>query len=239
MHSVDIPNSSKMYFLPTTLKGGLTLQQINTTLSLVSIAENSMIEWWKTYNYIENIHDGRGYTISIVGFCTGTGDFIMVLNELKKINPNHILVKYIPAVEGRSGGNVNGLEGLVKDVTSLGIQDSDFNTAVWRIIQQLYWDPAMEFCAKKNLSSALAKYIAYDTFLNFGTLEAFEKIKLDTQVNMLSEFLTIKQKVIEHDKSLGDTKDNRVAMQRKLLMEGNLDLHLPMTVSCYKDVFNL
>ncbi|MEO8690762.1 MAG: chitosanase [Solirubrobacteraceae bacterium] len=44
-------------------------------MRLVSSAENSSLDWRSQYRYIEDIHDGRGYTAGIIGFCSGTGYF--------------------------------------------------------------------------------------------------------------------------------------------------------------------
>ncbi len=45
-------------------------------MRLVSSAENSSLDWRAQYRYIEDIHDGRGYTAGIIGFCSGTGDML-------------------------------------------------------------------------------------------------------------------------------------------------------------------
>lgn len=217
----------------------------NIILKLVSIAENSSTDWESQINYIENINDGRGYTISIVGFCTGTGDFIQVLEEIQKIDSNHPLVKFIPLVQKVDGtSSVKGLEGLPSVMKSIGINDPVFNKAMWIIIKKLYWGPALEYCRKHNLVSNLSKYITYDTYLNFGQWDYNKKYNLDNipnseEANFLKTFLDLKQKTIEADNSLGDKKNNRVDMQKKLLFEKNFNLNLPITVSCYGDTFNI
>ena len=45
-------------------------------MQLVSSAENSSLDWKAQYTYIEDIGDGRGYTAGIIGFCSGTGDML-------------------------------------------------------------------------------------------------------------------------------------------------------------------
>ena len=45
-------------------------------MKLVSSAENSSLDWKAQYKYIEDIGDGRGYTAGIIGFCSGTGDML-------------------------------------------------------------------------------------------------------------------------------------------------------------------
>ena len=51
--------STMSHNIPVDLPGGLTREQCDTILSLVSIAENSSTEWWNQYGYIEDIKDGR------------------------------------------------------------------------------------------------------------------------------------------------------------------------------------
>ncbi len=213
-------------------------------LKLVSIAENSSTDWQSQINYIENINDNRGFTVSIVGFVTKY-DFIDVLNEIQKIDSKHPLVKFIPLVQKVLGtSSVKGLEELPAAMKAIGINDTVFNEAMWRVIKRLYWGPALEYCKKHNLTSNLSKYIAYDTILNFGQWDYNKKYDLDSisnsnETTFLTTFLDYKQKTIEGDHSLGDTKKNRVDMQKKLLADKNFNLTLPMTVSCYGDTFTI
>lgn len=230
----------------TSLSGGMDLQLCDKILSLVCIAENSSTKWWNSYNYCENIKDGRGYTVSIVGFCSGTGDLIQVVQKLQEINPKHVLVKYIPALKKVDGTKkTTGLESFPSDLKALGNNDNDWNTAVWAIIQKLYWNPAMEYASKRGLVTPLTKYVLYDTILNFGDFDAFKKMSTKTpkdggtESDWLTEFLKIKQATIQKDTSLGDTKNNRVDMQKALLSAGNVNLTSPMKVKCYGDSFTL
>lgn len=211
-------------------------------LKLVSIAENSSADWKKQINYIENINDDRGYTISIVGFCTGTGDFIQVLQEIKKIDPVHPLVKFIPIVKEKSGGDVSGLSGLPKSIHDMGIDDPVFNKAMWIIIKKLYWGPSLQFCKSKNLVSNLSKYIAYDTCINFGELDIFNKLEVakndvDEKV-ILKKFLDIKQTTIENG-NYGSSKGARTDMQKLMLSKNNMNLVTGFSVTCYGDTFKL
>ena len=229
----------------TALPGVSSLEIVDTILSLVSIAENSSVKWWTKYNYCENIKDGRGLTVSIVGFCSGTGDLIQVLEALKKLKADHPLVKYIPTVKKVDGSSkTTGLESFAADLKAN--DDSYWRTAAWTIIQKLYWNPAMEYCSKKGLTSNLSKYIAYDTILNFGDYDGFAKRMTaktpkdgGKEADWIADFLNAKQAIIEKDRSLGDTKNNRVDMQKALLKSGNLDLKSKMTVKCYGDSFTL
>ncbi len=216
----------------------------NVILQLVSIAEYSTPDWKSTVNIVDNLNDGRGYTIGVVGFCTGTGDFLEVLKTLRDIAPTHLLIPFIPIVESimKSGdtGSVVGLEKLPKVMRKIGKCDKDYLKATWLVIEKMYWLPTLKFCEQYGLKSALARYIVYDTLLNFGTLDGFDgKLKYEDEVTFLTLFLKIKQQIIEKDESLGDTDNNRVDMQRGLLVRKNMDLKKPMTVYCYLEKFRL
>ena len=72
-------------------------------MELVSSAENSSLDWKAQYTYIEDIGDGRGYTAGIIGFCSGTGDMLELVEEYTERKPGNVLAKYLPgAARGRT-----------------------------------------------------------------------------------------------------------------------------------------
>jgi chitosanase len=214
------------------------------TLALVSIAENSDTNWRKQLNYIEDIQDGRGFTISIVGFCTGTGDFLQVVQRIAQLNSNHPLVKFLPALVAVNATSCHsGLDLLPQEIKRLGTQESTFNQAVFDLVKLLYWGPSQQYCNENNLSSELSRYIIYDTLLNFGTLDYFKDIPASKESEYLERFLDVKECVIEQCGNLGDSGkevngvSNRVDMQRAILKQGNFDLTSPLKVDCYGSQF--
>ena len=74
---------------------------------LVSIGEND--DTTIQYGNCQNINDGRGYTIGKVGFCTGTGDFILVAACYNDLKPGNILQKYW----GHRDSTGKALDGLI------------------------------------------------------------------------------------------------------------------------------
>ena len=209
---------------------------------LVSIAEFSSTMWKSTVNLIDNMDDGRGFTIGIAGFNTGDGSFLLLLEYLASIDPYHVLLEFIPALEEilkkGDSADVTGLERLPYVMRrSVGKNDKTFQRATWYAIKKLYWHPATVFCSDYDLKSQLSKYIVYDTMLQFGNLEKFRGMTLDTETEFLKEFLDIKQQVIEEDENLGDTDNNRVEMQRGLLRMKNWNLIPPFEVRCYCERF--
>src|SRR5881227_4365703 len=67
-------------------------------MQVVSSAENSSLDWRAQYKYIEDIGDGRGYTAGIIGFCSGTGDLLQVVEHYTDAEPGNILAGYLPAL---------------------------------------------------------------------------------------------------------------------------------------------
>lgn len=68
-------------------------------MELVSSAENSSLNWRAQYGYIEDIHDGRGYTAGIIGFCSGTGDMLAVVRVYTRRRPHNPLVRFLAALQ--------------------------------------------------------------------------------------------------------------------------------------------
>ena len=72
-------------------------------MELVSSAENSTLNWRAEYRYIQDIHDGRGYTGGIIGFTSGTGDMLEVVRAYTRARPRNPLARYLPALRRVNG----------------------------------------------------------------------------------------------------------------------------------------
>ena len=66
-------------------------------MQLVSSAENSSLDWRAQFSYIEDIGDGRGYTAGIIGFCSGTGDMLGLVEAYTARGPAQRPGGYLPA----------------------------------------------------------------------------------------------------------------------------------------------
>jgi hypothetical protein len=168
-------------------------QKINM---LVGLGENdSPVVQWGTAN---NIGDGRGYTISTVGFTTGTGDFIFAAACYNDVEPNNILQKYW----GKRDSSGRALNGLIyyNDVfnstganqcdtsliDSLGTctpmngmtcfqadiatasSDPKFVDCLQSLTNSFYLSPAAQHVLERNLKGALTIGFLFDTEINFG-----------------------------------------------------------------------
>ena len=156
---------------------------------LVSMGENDNTKI--NYNYCSNIGDGRGYTIGKVGFCTGTGDFILVAACYNALKPCNELAKYWGHRDA-TGKAVDGLiyyndlfysTGMNQGDTSLidsfgnfkadikaAAADADgiFDKCEDAIAGALYMSTAISHATSRGMSGALTVGFLYDTELNFG-----------------------------------------------------------------------
>jgi hypothetical protein len=136
-----------------------------------------------------NIGDGRGYTIGKAGFCTGTGDFILVAACYNDRKPGNILQKYWGRRDA-TGKAVDGLiyyndrywstgmnQGATALIDSLGNFCRDEKTAstdpVFTGCQDdmanaLYMSAALTHATERHLNGPLTIGFLYDTELNFG-----------------------------------------------------------------------
>lgn len=148
----------------------------DTILSLISLPENSTTRWWANYNFAKCLGDGRGWTVGIFGACSGTGDLLLIMEELEKNNPNHCLCKYIRPMKKCIGDDVTGLEDLGKDIIGLG-DDDDWQNATWHVYIKLYWSFAKDmadktgFCSKRpgpKMTTAATRGFLVDVVINHG-----------------------------------------------------------------------
>ncbi len=244
------PNSSKDVRIPfDKLPGEMSKDQCEVILSLVSIAENGSTEWWKNYNYCEDIGDGRGVTVSLVGFCSGTHDLLWVFRSLAELNSKHPLLKYIPALErSNKTSSTLGLEHLGTDLCRFG--DDAWRQAVWKGILYHYWDPAMKFAATMGCTRAITKGFLYDIALNHGAGE-MERIARRVrslspraggdEVSWLKDLIDVRRIVItKEDRTTNNGQPDRCDLWNGVLANGNLDLKRPLrNLTCYKTSFSI
>ncbi|PWU15876.1 MAG: hypothetical protein C5B49_11240 [Bdellovibrio sp.] len=233
--------------IPNRLPGNLTAAQADTILRLVSIAENGTTEWWKKYSYIEDIGDGRGFTLNIVGFCTGTGDFLWLVKDLERFAPHHPLVSFERALEKVNGSDSHaGLTGLPRLVSTLN-RDADYLHATWDAIVHFYWGPAMRMAESLDLKTVLSKGQLYDILLNMGDFSLLEQVKAKPpskggdEMTWLAE---LQARWLHHitkvDLSLDSGQPDRALLWRSLRKSGNKKLQRPLkNLRCYGQTFSI
>ena len=148
---------------------------------LVAMGEND--DTGLNYDYCQNIDDGRGYTIGKVGFCTGTGDFVIVAACYNDLKPGNALAKYWPALTQYADAYItqNANQGDTAAIDTIGgsatqfcadvaavAADPVFTGCQDAIADADYMSPAAAHAQAMHLSGALTIGFLYDTELNFG-----------------------------------------------------------------------
>ena len=224
-----------------------------TAMELVSSAENSSLDWRAQYKYIEDIHDGRGYTGGIIGFCSGTGDMLEVVQRYTALEPGNVLAKYLNALKADNGSAThNGLDPNFKKDWATAAADPKFQQAQNDERDAEYFTPAVSQ-AKADGLGALGQFIYYDAMvmhgpgsdpLSFGGIRAaaLRKAKAPSQGGdegtYLNAFLDARIVAMKADPSHQDT--SRVDTEQRVFVKANnFDLDTPLHWSVYGDSYTI
>ncbi|WP_406144756.1 chitosanase [Streptomyces sp. NBC_01012] len=224
-------------------------------MRLVSSAENSTLDWKSQYGYIEDIGDGRGYTAGIIGFCSGTGDLLEVVERYTDENPGNALARFLPALRAVNGSDSHeGLGDAFTDAWAKASKDPDLRAAQDAERDSEYFDPAVERAEADGLS-ALGQFIYYDAYVMHGYADAegtvgFRTIRADAVAEAdppseggdeeayLNAFLDARVAALHEEPSHSDTSRVETA-QRVFVREGKLQLETPLAWKVYGESFRI
>ncbi|MGJ6960948.1 chitosanase [Streptosporangium sp. G11] len=222
-------------------------------MQLVSSAENSSLNWKAQYKYIEDIDDGRGYTAGIIGFCSGTGDMLDLVERYARLKPGNVLAKYLPALRKVDGTDSHkGLDPNYTKDWATAAKDTVFQQAQNDERDRVYFNPAVNQ-AKKDGLRALGQFAYYDAIVmhgggtdpqSFGAIRknALKKAKPPAQggdeKKYLHAFLDARKVAMKAEEAHEDTSRVDTA-QRVFLNNGNLDLNTPLSWKVYGDPFKI
>jgi chitosanase len=222
-------------------------------MQIVSSAENSSLDWKAQYAYIEDIGDGRGYTAGIIGFCSGTGDMLELVESYANHVPGNILAKYLPALRKVDGSDSHsGLDPNFTKDWRTAAKDSAFKKEQDGERDSVYFNPAVKQ-AKADGLRALGQFAYYDTIvmhgpgtdkLSFGGIRATAMKKAKTpaqggnEVTYLNAFLDARVAAMKAEEAHEDTSRVDTA-QRVFLKNGNLDLNTPLKWKVYGESFSI
>jgi chitosanase len=221
--------------------------QWDKTQALVSLGENDNPTPSQNYGYAQNIKDGRGYTIGKVGFCTGTGDFVIVAACYNLAKPGNVLQKYWPGLtyyadqyftlmaNQSATTKIDALGNFVADVATAA-KDPLFTGCQDAVASSEYVAPAANHFTQLHMTGALSLGFLYDTELNFGedddptvngvagtpgTATMIAKATADYGAGMPTDFTG---KIWEESRFLGFLIQERaVAMSKDKTWKGDVD----------------
>ncbi len=223
-------------------------------MQLVASAENSSLNWKSQYGYIEDIGDGRGYTAGIIGFCSGCGDMLQLVQYYTQLKPSNVLAKYIPALQkiGSFDASHAGLDPTFTKDWKTAATDATFQQAQNDERDRVYFNPAVAQ-GKADGLSALGQFIYYDALVvhgpgadsqSFGGIRAaaLKKAKTPAQggaeAAYLAAFLDVRTVAMQAEAAHSDVTRIDTA-QRVFLGAGNFNLDPPLTWKVYGDSYSI
>ncbi|MER7282554.1 chitosanase [Dactylosporangium sp. NPDC000244] len=224
-------------------------QKKDIAMRLVSSAENSTLDWTAQYGYIEDIHDGRGYTGGIVGFCSGTGDMRAVVQRYTEAVPGNRLAKYLPALKRLNGSAAHtGLDPTFTADWKAAAADPAFRAAQDAERDRMYFNPALSQ-AKQDGLRVLGQFIYYDAIVMHGAnglaklrrsaaAKAAPPARGGDEAAYLEAFLNARVGLMEAEEAHDD--ESRVEdAQRVFLAARNFDLDPPLRWRVYGDSYEI
>ncbi|MFE1836073.1 chitosanase [Streptomyces sviceus] len=222
-------------------------------MKLVSSAENSSLDWKAQYRYIEDIGDGRGYTAGIIGFCSGTGDMLDLVQLYADRKPGNVLAKYLPALRRVNGTDSHsGLDPNFPADWRKAAQDTAFQQAQNDERDRVYFNPAVRQ-GKTDGLRALGQFAYYDAIVmhgDGGDATSFSSIRRralrqakppaqgGNETTYLNAFLDARVWAMKQEEAHSDTSRVDTA-QRVFLRQGNLDLNPPLDWKVYGDSYHI
>ncbi|MFG2497890.1 chitosanase [Streptomyces sp. NPDC048441] len=239
---------------PTAKAGGLDdPAKKDIAMKIVCSAENSDLNWKDYYRYCEDIGDGRGYTAGIIGFCSGTGDMLDLVELYTKRKPDNILAKYLPALREVDGTDSHeGLDPNYKPDWEKAAEDPEFQKAQNDERDRVYFTPAVKQ-GKADGIGVLGQFAYYDAIVmhgDGGDSTGFSNIRkraLDSaktpadggdETDYLNAFLDARVWAMKQEEAHEDTSRVDTA-QRVFLKKGNLNLDTPLEWKVYGDPYRI
>ncbi|MEU8974049.1 chitosanase [Streptomyces monashensis] len=222
-------------------------------MELVSSAENSSLDWKAQYKYIEDIGDGRGYTAGIIGFCSGTGDMLDLVQLYADRKSGNVLAKYLPALRKVNGSDSHaGLDPNYPKDWRTAAKDTVFQQCQNDERDRVYFNPAVSQ-GKTDGLRALGQFCYYDAIVmhgDGGDPTSFSNIRKRAlrsakppaqggdETTYLNAFLDARVWAMKQEEAHSDT--SRVdTEQRVFLRKGNLDLNTPLDWKTYGDSYHI
>lgn len=199
------------------------------------------------YAYVEDLGDGRGYTVTQYGFCAYNNEVALVIDRYAEFVPDTGLKRFLPHLPPLAPGK-HALTGFpaawqkeIKASEYLAVACDDE-------ADKLYFRPALKAAAAAGVYSAIGKSIFYDTWLQHGassdpdSLTAILKRAINetggvgsSETEFLRTFLAIRKAVL-HEPANRETREVWRASARRVdallhLLDSNPDLVPPIEVA--------
>jgi chitosanase len=131
-----------------------------------SVFENDNVN--PSYDYCENLDDGRGFTFGKIGFTTANGDGYDLIKAYCDANGNSELKKYLPTLKKLAedeDDDTDDLDGFEEDWADEALQTAATQDA---LAFETYGKPALDYCYTLGLNSNMAIAFLYDAIVQHG-----------------------------------------------------------------------
>ncbi len=240
--------------------GWLDAEQRRHADQLISTFENSTTEI--SYDYAEDLGDGRGVTAGRAGFTTATCDAFAVIDVYTTAVPGNPLARFLPELDQLCRDSSDDTTGLPAAqyvaAWKQAARDAAFRAAQDEIVDRDYYRPAMTAADELGLRSAIARAQLFDTAIQHGPgddpdglpaliARTTAKVGLPSaagEARWLAAFFDVRIADLrnpanrETAAAWRDSVD-RVECMRRLVATGHVDLHGPMSFSVYGDDFTV
>ncbi|CAN1722608.1 chitosanase [Hyphomicrobium sp. 1Nfss2.1] len=200
------------------------------------------------YAYVEDLGDGRGYTVTQYGFCTYNSEVTQVIERYAAKHPSTPLKRFLPELPPQKWTDQE-LDDF-PHVWRREIRSSPLlGEACDKEADFLYFDPAVESAAAVGVTSPVGIAIFYDTLLQHGaatdpdslpsilkrTLEKYGDVGDTSEPQFLRAFLKVRRSVLENA-SNHETRQVWRQSARRVdallgLLDANPNLVPPITVA--------
>jgi chitosanase len=200
------------------------------------------------YAYVEDLGDGRGYTVTQYGFCTYNNEVAQVIDRYAEFVPDTDLKRFLPHLPPLATGK-QVLIGFPAAWQRESKASEYLGIACDEEADKLYFRPALKAAAAAGVRSAIGKSIFYDTWLQHGasgdpdSLTAILKRAIDetggvaasSETEFLRAFLAIRKAVLREPTNR-ETREVWRASARRVdallhLLDSNPDLVPPVEVA--------
>jgi chitosanase len=157
--------------------GGLDAIQKQKSEWMTSIGETSGVTIAYSDSY--NLNDNRGYTNGRAGFCTGTGDAIIVIECYNLASPGNAFASMMPALVAINdtfadsggltpNGDTTGLGNWTSAWKSAAANDPAFDKCQDYVQDAIYYGVGARHATERGFTTALTKASFYDAEIEQG-----------------------------------------------------------------------
>ena len=200
------------------------------------------------YAYVEDLGDGRGYTVTQYGFCTYNDEVAQVIGRYARFVPDTDLKRFLVQLPPVTTGK-HSLTGFPAAWRKEIASSEYLSIACDEEADELYVRPALKAATAAGVQSAIGRSIFYDTWLQHGasgdhdSLPAILKRTIDetggvsgsSETEFLRKFLAIRKAVLQEPANRETRTVWRASVHRVdallRLLDTNPDLVPPIRVA--------